>query len=99
MLELYTQNEIIEILAKKIENSRIRKDITQKELAQKAGITYGSYRNFLDIQKISLKNFLSILHVLGLMSEIEELTKIEKPKTIEELKKSKEVKKRVRKGK
>ncbi|WP_321779383.1 hypothetical protein [Sulfurimonas sp.] len=96
MLQLNTSLEIIELLSKKIEDSRIRKNITQKELSSKAGITYGAYRNFIDIQKISLINFISILHTLDLLSELEELTKIKKPKTIQEMKNEDKVRHRVR---
>ena len=98
MLALYTPIEIVELIAKKVEASRIEKNLTQKELALKAGITYGSYRNFLDLHKISLSSFLAILHTLDLLSEIEALTKIQKPQTIQELKEKSKVKKRVRKG-
>lgn len=86
MLELSTPKEIVRLLAKKIEDARIRKNITQKELSSRSGITYGAYRNFIDIQKISLTSFISVLHTLDLLSEIKELTEIKKPKTIQELK-------------
>lgn len=99
MIELNTPKEIIELIAKKIENSRIKKELTQKELARRAGITYGSYRNLIDIQKISLLNFIAILHSLGLLFELENLTTIKKPHSIEEMKNKKEMKKRVRKRK
>lgn len=96
MLQLNTPVEIIELLAKKIEVVRIDKNFTQKELALRAGITYGSYRNFIDIQKISLVNFISLLQTLDLISELEQLTKIQKPKTIAELKAENKIRKRVR---
>ncbi len=96
MLQLNTPVEIIELLAKKIEVVRIDKNFTQKELALRAGITYGSYRNFIDIQKISLVNFISLLQTLDLISELEQLTKIQKPKTIAELKTENKIRKRVR---
>jgi len=96
MLQLNTAIEINELLAKKIEAVRIDKNITQKELALRAGITYGSYRNFIDIQKISLINFISLLQTLDLIPELEQLTKIQKPKTIAELKAENKTRKRVR---
>jgi len=96
MLQLNTPTEIIELLTKKIEAIRIDKNITQKDLALRAGITYGSYRNFIDIQKISLINFISLLQTLDLIFEIENLTKIKKQKTIAELKQENNTRKRVR---
>ena len=96
MLQLNTPTEIIILFAKKIESVRIDKNLTQKELALRAGITYGSYRNFIDIQKISLINFISILQTLDLISELEQLTKIQKPITIAQLKQENKTRKRVR---
>ena len=96
MLQLNTPIEIIELLAKKIEAVRINKNITQKELALKAGITYGTYRNFIDIQKISMINFIALLQTLDLIAELEKLTKIQKPITIAELKAENRTRKRVR---
>jgi len=96
MLQLNTPTEIIVLFAKKIESVRIDKNITQKELALRAGIAYGSYRNFIDIQKISLINFISILQTLDLVSELEQLAKIQKPITIAQLKEENKIRKRVR---
>lgn len=96
MLQLNTPIEIIELLAKKIEAVRIDKNLTQKELASRAGITYGSYRNFIDIQKLSLINFISLLQTLDLISELEQVIKIQKAKTIAELKAENRSRKRVR---
>jgi len=96
MLQLNTPTEIIELLAKKIEAVRIDKNLTQKELAVRAGMTYGTYRNFIDIQKISLSNFIALLQTLDLISELEPLTKTQKPTTIAELKAEHTIRKRVR---
>ena len=96
MIELNTSKEILLMLSKKIESERIEQHISQKDLAAKSGISYGTYRNFIDIGKISLLNFISLFHTLGLYSEINTMVKKEKVQTIAELKEAKKTKKRVR---
>ena len=96
MIELNTSKEILLMLSKKIEKTRIEQNISQKDLAAKSGISYGTYRNFIDIQKISLINFISIFHTLGFYSEINAMVKKEKVQTIAELKDTKNTRKRVR---
>lgn len=95
-IELNTPTEIIIILAKKIEALRIDKKITQKDFAKRAGVTYGTYRNFIDSQTISLANVISLMQTLGLYSELSSLVKTSEIKTIKELKQSKTSPKRVR---
>ncbi|HIP61777.1 MAG TPA: helix-turn-helix domain-containing protein [Sulfurovum sp.] len=95
MIELNTSKEILKMLSDKMERERLEQNISQKELALRANISYGTYRNFLDIQKISLLNFISIFHVLGLYRELATLTNIEKTKSIKELKENAKVKKRI----
>ena len=96
MIELNTSKEILVMLSDKIEKERISQNISQKDLASKSGISYGTYRNFIDIQTISLMNFISLFHTLGLYSEINSMVKIENIKTIAQLKNAKSTKKRVR---
>ncbi len=96
MIELNTSKEILILLSNKIEKERISQNISQKDLAAKSGISYGTYRNFIDIQTISLINFISIFHTLGLYSEINSMVKIDDIKTIAQLKDTQSTKKRVR---
>lgn len=86
MLELNTSTEIVEMLVKKIEKTRKSKKITQKELASKAGIPYGTYRGLVDSNTISLVSFISIFQVLGLYNELNTLVENKKIKTIKEMK-------------
>ena len=86
MLEFNTPVEVIKMLIQKIEQVRIQKKMTQKEFASKAGIAYGTYRSFLDLNNISLHNFIAIYQVLGFYDELNTLVKINKTKTIKEMK-------------
>jgi len=85
MIEFNTTTEIIELLAQKVEKARKKKKVTQKELAQKAGISYGSYRGFIDNNIMSLSSFISIFQVLNLYHELNTLVKINEIKTIAEM--------------
>ena len=95
MIELNSSKEILKMLSQKIERERIEQNISQKDLALHAGISYSMYRNFLDIQKISLLNFISLFHVLGLYAELDTLVQSKKIKSIKELKEGAKERKRV----
>ena len=86
MVELNTTSEIIILLVKKIEQRRKNQKMTQKILAKKAGVSYGSYREFIDNNAISLTSFISILHVLGLFKELNDLLKDNEVKSIAQMK-------------
>jgi transcriptional regulator with XRE-family HTH domain len=86
MVELNTTSEIITLLVNKIEKRRKNQKITQKNLAKKAGVSYGSYRELIDNNSISLASFISILHVLGLFRELNDLLKDNEVKSIAQMK-------------
>jgi len=86
MVELNTPTEIIVLLVKKIEKRRKNQKMTQKVLAKKAGVSYGSYRELIDNNSVSLTSFISILHVLGLFKELNELVKDNEVKSIAQMK-------------
>jgi len=65
---------------------RKNQKITQKNLAKKAGVSYGSYRELIDNNSISLSSFISILHVLGLFKELNDLVKDNEVKSISQMK-------------
>lgn len=86
MIELNTPSEIIALLVKKIEKRRKNQKMTQKVLTKKAGVSYGSYRELIDNNSVSLISFISILHVLGLYKELNELVKDNEVKSIAQMK-------------
>jgi len=86
MVELSTSSEIITLLINKIEKRRKSQKLTQKNLAKKAGVSYGSYRELIDNNSISLTSFISILHVLGLFKELNDLVKDNEVKSIAQMK-------------
>ena len=58
---LYTVPELMEKIVERIEKERLRQNITQEELARKAGIPVATYRNFVYKKQISLENFIKIM--------------------------------------
>ncbi len=68
-----TPGEINRIIAKNITNLRKRKKISQKELSQKSGVSYGSIRRFENEGEISLTSLAKIAIALGVSEELEEL--------------------------
>jgi len=100
MLELNTSKEIVEQIAKRVEHERVLAEYTQAELAKRAGMPSGTYRNFIATQRISLENLVSLFKVLRLYPELRMMVEKSKPKTMDELKKKEQkVKKRVVKRK
>ena len=96
MLELNTSKEIVEKVAQRVEHERVLAEYTQAELAKRAGMPSGTYRNFIATQRISLENLISLFKVLRLYPELRMMVEKSKPQTIEDLKQQEQkVKKRV----
>ena len=60
----YTPPELMEKIVERIEKERLRQNITQEELAKRAGISPSTYRNFVYRKQISLENFIRIMQRL-----------------------------------
>jgi len=73
MFELYTVNEIKELMAKRIKQKRIIQNKTQKEFSLKSGIKLSTYKKFEKEGEGSFENFLLILQALGKIGELEKL--------------------------
>ena len=100
MLEFNTSKEIVEQIAQRVEHERVLHEYTQAELAKRAGIPTGTYRNFIATQRISLENLISLFKVLDLYPDLRMMVKKRKPQTMDDLKKQEyKVKKRVVKRK
>ena len=96
MLELNTSKEIVGKVAQRVEHERVLAEYTQVELAKRAGMPSGTYRNFIATQRISLENLISLFQVLRLYPELRMMVEKSKPQTIEDLKQQEQkVKKRV----
>lgn len=90
MWPLKTRKEIAQELADRCRRIRLEQNISQEELAQKAGIALRTYRRFEQEGVISLDRFIAIVHSLSRIAEfenvllatpIQDLSELENPKT------------------
>lgn len=70
---LFTEEEIAEDLGERASKLRIRLNMTQKEFATKAGISFATYRKFEQTGQTSIVTFLKILRYLGVLKDISDL--------------------------
>jgi transcriptional regulator with XRE-family HTH domain len=83
-----------------IEKERIRKNMTQQELYNAAGMSASAYRSFMDSKNTKFVNIINLLFALDLTAKIEELIKVQEYVSLDEIRREKnnKVKKRVRKS-
>lgn len=91
-----TPTDIQMQLAEKIRNLRLKKNISQELLSQKAGLSYASYRKFEATGEISLKSFIKLAITLNLVEELKNLFSDENFESMDELLASKKNKTRKR---
>lgn len=89
-------SEVLRDLASRMRRRRIDADLTQKDLASKSGVSYGSLRLFEETGKISLEALVKIAFVLDAETEFEALFPPRPKQTIDEII-ERPVRKRVRK--
>lgn len=65
VFEKYTDNEIINELAKRVKKRRLNLNITQKELALKSGLHPQTIKNFESGKSANLLILIQILRVFG----------------------------------
>lgn len=77
--------EVMAQLAARAKRRRIDAGLTQRDLAEKAGISYGALRLFEMRGKASLEAVVKIAFVLQTEAEFEDLFPPRPPKTIDEV--------------
>lgn len=78
-------NDILKEIVFKIQSLRKIEKISQQELAIKSGVSYGSIKRFEQTGKISFDSLLKIIHVLGRLSDFEDILNPIKTKDIHHL--------------
>ena len=91
-----TPSEISMALANRVKQTRIRRSITQEELAERSGVSFGSVKRFEQTGEISLKHLILISKVLRSSEQWDELFSLSNYESMEELLKEKEKGKRMR---
>nr|WP_250807062.1 helix-turn-helix transcriptional regulator [Neorhizobium tomejilense] len=82
---LTSPTEVIGDLAARMKRRRIDADLTQKELAGKSGVSYGSLRLFEEKGKISLESLVKIAFILEAEVEFANLFPPRPKRTIDEI--------------
>jgi transcriptional regulator with XRE-family HTH domain len=79
-----TPTELCMEMARRLKAQRMRLEISQPELAQRAGIALGTVSGFEKTGKATLETLLRLVVALGLTKELESLF-LQKPTSIKEL--------------
>lgn len=95
--QVQTNKQILEALAIRLKDNRIRKNYTQKELAEKSGVSLNSVQRIEQGKSVSLSILLSVLRTLRLLNNLETLVPDVSISPIELLQQKGERKQRVRK--
>lgn len=98
MLELLHPAELAREISKKAKQKRIDLNITQQELAERSGVSYGSVKRFEQRGEISLKNLLQIATVLRSAGDFESLFSKQRYQSIDDVIQEKSRKERKRAG-
>ena len=94
-----SDKQILDRLATRLKDHRIRKQYTQKELATKSGVSLNSVQNLEQGEMVSLRVLLPVLRALKLASNLEELVPEVSISPIQLLKQQEDKRKRVKKAK
>ena len=97
--QVLSDKQISENLAIRLKNYRIHKHFTQKELAEKSGISINSIQNLEQGEMVSMRVLLAVLRILKLTNNIETLVPDISISPIMMLQLQKERKQRVKKAK
>ena len=80
-----TPEEILESLAERFKDVRKRRKITQKELSERSGVSYGSIKRFENTGQISLLSLTKLAIALDEVNEIKALFSKVAYRSIEEV--------------
>lgn len=94
--KMTSPSEIMNGVSQRMKRRRIDSNLTQRELASKAGVSYGSLRICEETGKASFEAIIKIAFALGAEAEFEALFPARPPRTLDEVI-GKPVRQRVRK--
>ncbi|MDA9589766.1 helix-turn-helix domain-containing protein [Opitutales bacterium] len=72
MLTLKTRGELLRELVERCRDARLRQNLTQAEVAARAGIPLSTYRRFEQVGHLSLERFVGVLHALNQVENLEQ---------------------------
>ena len=98
MYSLKSSAELAKDISKRAKQKRIHLNLTQQELAERSGVSFGSVKRFEQKGEISLKHLLQIAIVLRSAGEFESLFKEQRYQTIDDVIREKSKTERKRAG-
>ncbi|WP_244489865.1 MULTISPECIES: helix-turn-helix transcriptional regulator [unclassified Rhizobium] len=78
-------SDVIKGLSERMKRRRIEHGLTQRELAARSNVSYGSLRLFEESGKISLESLVKIAFILEAEAEFERLFPSRPPQTIDDV--------------
>ena len=78
-------SEIITDIAQKVKVLRKKQKISQVELAERSGVSFGSVKRFERTGKVALESLLKIVHVLGRLEDFERILVDDRKDELEKL--------------
>lgn len=98
MHSLKSSAELAKDISKRAKQKRIQLNLTQQELSERSGVSFGSVKRFEQKGEISLKHLLQIAIVLRSAGEFESLFKEQRYQSIEDVIREKSKTERKRAG-
>ncbi len=77
--------EVIRGLAERMKRRRIQYGLTQRDLAERSNVSYGSLRLFEKSGKISLESLVKIAFVLEAEAQFDQLFPVRQPQNIDDV--------------
>lgn len=72
-----TPTEVRKELANRFRILRKKSKISQKQMAERSGVSLGSLKRFENTGKVSLESLLKLMHLLGRLNEINSILTID----------------------
>lgn len=69
-LNLYSESRLLSELGQRLKDHRLRRNLLQKDLAAKAGISVSALKNLENNGKATLENFMKVVFALRLEKEL-----------------------------
>jgi transcriptional regulator with XRE-family HTH domain len=96
LLDAFNPASILKGIALRLRERRLELNLTQKGLANKAGVSLGTLKRFENSYEISLKHLIMLALVLDAVEEFEQLFTKRQFESLDEVLKTTKVKKRER---
>jgi len=97
MLSLKSKKELLRELVARCRSARLRQNLTQAEVAARAGISLSTYQRFEREGQLSLERFVAVLHALNQVENLEQFLQPPPVSDLSELDLSRETRQRARK--